>query len=248
MRQRLCFCNSLTVKGFALIELLIVVAIIAILAAMLLPALNKARDAAKNIKCTGNLKSLGTAVESYANDNSGHAPAHASVDLKIWDGDDRSYSLSRYLNSTRDKPSDVIFCPSGGRDPHSPAGSRVLSDKITHNLISYDSEWNHGYGLNWWISQVYFDSTRKTNYQKYSSGRYPSRRMCVGEIGRPGSTSLCTAYIKETNSRMRFSHPMLQRTNMVYCDGHVGQFVFAGTNYGGWGAANDKNYMFRDNY
>jgi prepilin-type N-terminal cleavage/methylation domain-containing protein/prepilin-type processing-associated H-X9-DG protein len=60
--------------GFTLIELLVVVAIIAVLVAILLPALQKARDAAVQAQCAANFHQIGIGMASYVDDNNGFVP------------------------------------------------------------------------------------------------------------------------------------------------------------------------------
>lgn len=90
---------------FTLIELLIVIAIIAVLAGILLPTLNQARQTAFGAKCQSNLKQFGTAFSLYTQENDGFYPMSVYPDYakeNTWLG-----KLDHYLGSNRA----VVECP-----------------------------------------------------------------------------------------------------------------------------------------
>jgi prepilin-type N-terminal cleavage/methylation domain-containing protein/prepilin-type processing-associated H-X9-DG protein len=68
--------------GFTLVELLVVVAIIALLISILLPSLGKAREQARTIKCSANLKQYGYGMQMYADRSDGHFPPQAAEGLR----------------------------------------------------------------------------------------------------------------------------------------------------------------------
>src|SRR6266498_4840636 len=70
-------------RGFTLIELLVVIGIVALLAGLLLPALGRAKSAAKSAQCKSNLRQLGLAMQLYVSDT-GAFPATANVAGKVW--------------------------------------------------------------------------------------------------------------------------------------------------------------------
>ena len=171
-------------KTFTLIELLVVIAIIAILAAMLLPALNQAREKAHSISCTSKLKQMGQAQSMYSAEYQDFI-AFCGTGVK-WT---KVWSWRNLLGPYLGQP-ELLTCGSEGSKEYKPAvyqcpsyrgGGTAAEQKRMSKVgrITGTYAYNHSQSGQYYVGG-YFDST---NYQtgKLSKVKLPSKLFIVSE-------------------------------------------------------------------
>ena len=142
---------SKTTSAFTLIELLIVIAIVAVLAALLFPSVSKAMNKAKDAKCLSNLRQIGVAARLYAGDNNDLIVQSFSgtSGTPIWQ--DR---LAPYMGNKRVRDTPNMRCP---RAAKSLPGPYVVMDSP--------------YAINHYLSGAASGLTQLTRFVEIPSGR-----------------------------------------------------------------------------
>jgi prepilin-type N-terminal cleavage/methylation domain-containing protein len=171
------------ISGFTLIELLVVIAIIGILAAMLLPALNRAREKANATSCLGNMRQWGIAMGLYCDDWNDYMPYEGTSNSPIDDqyNIDAWYNiLSSYIGARRladmykDTPPNppipgqksIFMCPS-------------LRQRVDGSSLSLSQPF-FAYAMNR-VLQGKFPSPPGEGYKKRSIGDKPSQTIFLSE-------------------------------------------------------------------
>jgi prepilin-type processing-associated H-X9-DG protein len=103
-------------SAFTLVELLVVIGIIALLIALLLPTLSKAREQSKRTACLSNLRSLGQALYLYAHDQKDFLPNHNKPGV-YYDYDGSNSAMVAFYGGWVKKMPVVFWCPSDRNPP-----------------------------------------------------------------------------------------------------------------------------------
>ena len=199
---------------FTLIELLIVIAIIAILASMLLPVLGQAREAARKTACGANQKQVGLALQHYQGDFDAYIPAYWTSGYQPSEWWFWQMSMLNYIPELQEEKPGIMTCATN-------AMSAPRPELLVTTYCRVGSGWY------WWPGEW-----RSTDgFCKISRLPHPSRQILLmegsfleGGTGAPRDGASINSWGLKHSGQGAFAHKGTM--NCLYADGHVASHSF----------------------
>ena len=220
--------------GFTLIELLVVISIIAVLASLLMPALEGARRSAQIILCTSNLHQIGVGVGLYTGENDGRFPAYTRTSVPV--GSETDWSNRLFMWGDRglvtSSGSDVLLTEYIGT-----AVCRCPLDRGWTGPLRDDMRFYERYGTSYvYQSHFYWDGYGPLPGGCGDAGRVVLWQASVGQIRHPSRlamggdfTIFYPEYFQFRGGLDGFFYTQMHSVddaydlNMLFVDGHVAQ-------------------------